>query len=215
MTNVMAKAIKISEHIYAVIIVNVLFLITNCLFFQIFFSIDFKPVFFPLYFLVSLPVLPSVISSFQTVKEFLNGNSEGYIRSYFLHLKKIVSKNGKWLFWLPLLMFVTLFNLYSITVSNPLLLLLFSANLVLFLGESLLAVNCVFVSLRNENSCLVVEATRTLFSNSLIVCIGLAITIAVTWLLFKISFFSWLFVFGIQIYGWAWFHQLSLNTWKE
>lgn len=81
MTNVMAKAIKISEHIYAVIIVNVLFLITNCLFFQIFFSIDFKPVFFPLYFLVSLPVLPSVISSFQTVKEFLSGNSEGYIRS--------------------------------------------------------------------------------------------------------------------------------------
>jgi len=200
MNNIIEKGIGYCQYFYQFFVFNSLFLITNVLFFQFFFSIDFKPIFFPLFFLVSQTLIPSCVAIIRCINKLKKNESLKLFSTYineFLYTCKY-----EWEIWLSctLCFYLTMTALYVPLGSTYVTNILMMMNLIILCLEVLLFILIIGNSQEYEGKNLILFSCLRFFKQIplgiLIAVLFAALIIAVQ----KISFMLILFIFSAALY---------------
>lgn len=198
MENYIKKAFNYTNKIYEVIILNFLFLLMNILFFQVYFSINFELKYLMFYFLSSFLLIPALSSIHITRKQIVDGVGESIIKIFFKNILNIVRSNWKLLLVIPILFFISVFNIYIIIPKNYLMVCIFAGNITLLFMIILLAINFIRISTIRKRKKENIEETLTTFIENIIDNMGLLLINMIIFLTaFRISFVSIIFVFGL------------------
>lgn len=199
MTEKISKLLTIFDMVYHIILLNTLFLITNSFFFQIFFFIDFQVIFFPLYFVVSLPLIPSLLALLRAIGELKVGREVKLAATYFRELR--FTLRNEYRIWGSLVaaVFLTLTALYASTINSPLTIIFYSLNIVLLVCEGLLFINLLRNGLHYKKSSLIENLVASFLPNAgknslLLVMIVLSLFSG-----FRLSFTMIIFIFGVLL----------------
>lgn len=200
MEKIRAGGWQLSLYFYQFIVLNGLFLVTNSLFFQIFFAVDFKPIFFPLYFVVSLSLLPSSIAIVRTIDRVVYQKKGQILQTYWQQLKRVMKvEKAICLVW-TMCFYLTLTGLYaplSVTGLGGQLLLVF--NLIFLVAELGLFILITGHSIA-YSSTEILRATISQIYPSLLK-VGLLAMLAVALVtLQRLSFTMILFIFSGEFY---------------
>lgn len=200
MEKIRAGGWQLSLYFYQFIVLNGLFLVTNSLFFQIFFAVDFKPIFFPLYFVVSLSLLPSSIAIVRTIDQVVYQKKGQLLQTYWQQLKRVMKvEKAICLVW-TMCFYLTLTGLYaplSVTGLGGQLLLVF--NLIFLVAELSLFILITGHSIA-YSSIEILRATISQIYPSLLK-VGLLAMLAVALVtLQRLSFTMILFIFSGEFY---------------
>lgn len=189
------KFMIITEKINDVIVINTLFLVTNCFLFQSIFFIDFDFIFLPLFYLSSLPLLPSLVALNRTLLMKSEGRTTTSLRTYWQEIKIVLGTNIKLCFGLTTIFYIGLANLYLLNGDSIVSQLLFLLNLIVLMGEMIFAIGLVMASTRHADQYLLKESVSFITENigKILLCmtfigIGLYVTFSLYYPLIIIIF---------------------------
>lgn len=197
---------------YRIIILNAMFLVTNVLFFQVFFLFDFKAVFFPLYLLTSLTLLPSILALLRTANALKGENSSGIFGIYLKELWFTVKKEMHLSALVTLAFYLSVTTLYVAAVTGPITYLLYAMNLVFIIFEMIFGINLARESVAFKGQRLLKQALATYLPNILKNAFVLVMVALSIFSGFKLSYTAIIFVFGAVIMV---LHGLFLNNRKD
>lgn len=217
MEKIMARGLSISTYFYQFFLLNSLFLLTNSLFFQVFFAIDFKPVFFPLYFIVSLTILPSSMAMVRTINEVVFQKNGQVLNSYCQELKKVFRQEKKICFIWTLMLFITISSLYIPLPTNDFgSQFLTALNLLALIGELFLFFMLTSHSIGGRGKEIIIQLISrpytTLLQSILLLLLGCLLLKTIE----TVSFTMILFVFSIEYYilvlFWQYFNKKAMKV---
>ena len=200
MRNFLEKGLSYSNYIYQFFILNSLFLITNVLFFQFFFAIDFRLIFFPLFFLVSQTIIPSCVASVRYLNKLLKNEST---RIFYTFCKELIyTVKHEWKIWMAciLCIFLTLATLYVPLQASYVTNVFTMMNVIVFCIEVLMVIIMIGNAQKYEGKTLLLFCMINFFKqiplSVLMIVLMAALIIAVQ----KISFMFILFIFSTALY---------------
>lgn len=195
MENAVNKIQSVFEWFYQIIILSVLFLVTNIFFFQIFFSIDFTVVFLPIYFIVSITIIPSSIGLIRVIHRLKNGESNIW-KIYWEELKVVVRSELKYIILIMLCIFLTLLSLYISDYYSNIPVVFYILNLSMLGFEILYCIEVIGNSLNDRGKECFINALRFIGKNIfrqilIVLCIFLLVAII------KFYFSLIIIIFGV------------------
>ncbi|KAF1302811.1 hypothetical protein [Enterococcus sp. JM9B] len=190
---------QIFDFIYEIVLLNSCFLVSNVIFFQIFFVIDLKFEFLPIYFLTSLTFYPSLSALLKVTK---TKNTSTIVRVFCKEFKNSIKKNWQQFTGLNFLMFILIGNLYLLTTDTFFSATLSTANLLFAFLLLLFLVTILEESGTASGNNLLKKGLFLFLKKGVKNLLFLTLAAGVLVLGFKISFFSMLFIFGLIIKMW-------------
>lgn len=195
----LARFMGIFTQIYDTILINLYFLIANCLFFQVFFAVDLELTFLPLYYVTSLTLAPSISALLASKNVRQKSSMSAVIGNFY----RTVKKNGLIFFGLHTLLFFLIGNLYLLTGQGFGNQVLFVANLLLALCVLLLIALIVKLSNQFQGRELIRQSLLALPKESGKLLILFLVSGGVLIFAFQLSFYAMLFIFGVLIKLWG------------
>lgn len=189
----------LTNNIYNLLVINLLFLLFNILFFQTFFHIDFNYSTLPLYFIVSQTIIP-------TTRGLLKSRYSSIIEKNSVNTRKIIknimySFSNHWKTWILIsfVLYIPIINLYILVPNSLFSSIVYLGNMGLLIINFLFVINTVLVSLNDNVESLFKKSIATFIANTKNNLGLLILNVSILAIAFRLTFVAIIIIFGVLI----------------